>query len=180
MSDYAEDRFHRKLDAALARAGERDEVGIGAWANHDDPRDEWPNASDWTVSGIAGMLADANDDFWTAYHRVCAERGDDAADALGDQYKAMARRLLTTPALADWLDQRIEQAKAEALRVVRLVEADMAEVALKAWRSADARRGLSDHDALLAYADTLTRWSERFRMAFDGEDYRDDREVPHA
>lgn len=62
-----------------------------------------------------------------------------------------------------------------ALRVVRLVEADMAEVALKAWRSADARRGLSDHDELLVFAGAMTRWSERFRMAFDGEDYRTDR-----
>lgn len=36
----------------------------------------------------------------------------------------------------------------DALRIVRLVEAD---------------------------ADALTRWSERFRMAFDGKDYRADR-----
>lgn len=60
-----------------------------------------------------------------------------------------------------------------ALRVIRQVEADMSEEAFKAWRSADARRGLSDHDALLVHADALTRWSERFRMAFDGDYYRD-------
>lgn len=65
----------------------------------------------------------------------------------------------------------------EALRIVRLVEQDMAAAAFAAWRSANARRGLSDHDALLTYADALTRWSERLRMAFDGEDYRDDREA---
>lgn len=61
------------------------------------------------------------------------------------------------------------------LNLARLVEQDMAEAALAAWRSADARRELSDHAALEVYADALTRWSERLRMAFDGEDYRDDR-----
>ena len=69
----------------------------------------------------------------------------------------------------------VADAKAAALEVVRLVERDMAEQALAAWRSADARRGLSDHDALLMHADALTRWSERLRMAMNGEDYRADR-----
>lgn len=72
----------------------------------------------------------------------------------------------------------IAEARAEALRLPRQVEADMSDQAFAAWRSADARRGLSDHDALLAHADALTRWSERFRMAFDSEDYRTDREQP--
>lgn len=70
-------------------------------------------------------------------------------------------------------------AEKDALRIVRLVESDMAEQAMKAWRSADARRGLSDHEALLVYADALTRWSERLRMALNGEDYRD-RTIPPA
>lgn len=61
----------------------------------------------------------------------------------------------------------------DAVRLVRLVEKDMSDAASKAWRSADARRGLSDHEALLVYADALTRWSERFRMALDGDDYRE-------
>jgi hypothetical protein len=79
----------------------------------------------------------------------------------------------------DWLDAvlpliaaREAAARTEALTLVRQVEADMAQQALEAWRSADARRGLSDHAGLVVHADALTRWSERFRMAFDGEDYR--------
>ena len=71
----------------------------------------------------------------------------------------------------------IEQAEARgaerALSIVRLVERDMAKQALAAWRSADARRGLSDHLALEVHADALTRWSERLRLAFNGVDYRD-------
>lgn len=62
------------------------------------------------------------------------------------------------------------EARAEAaeatLREVRLVERNMAEQALQAWQSADARRGLADHAALEIYADALTRWSERLRLAF--------------
>lgn len=65
----------------------------------------------------------------------------------------------------------------DRLRVARMVEADMADAARKAWRSASARQGLSDHAALEVYADSLTRWSERLRMAFDGKDYRDDRDA---
>ena len=61
-----------------------------------------------------------------------------------------------------------------ALRIVRLVERDMAEQALAAWRSVDARHGLADHSGLIAHADALTRWSERLRMALNGEDYRAD------
>jgi len=66
-----------------------------------------------------------------------------------------------------------------ALAIVRLVERDMAEQALSAWRSADDRRGLSDHAAFIVYADALTRWSERLRMALNGEDYCD-RPTPPA
>jgi hypothetical protein len=58
--------------------------------------------------------------------------------------------------------------------IARKVESDMAAQARAAWRAAGARRGLSDHEALLVHADALARWSERFRMAFDGEDYRAD------
>jgi hypothetical protein len=76
--------------------------------------------------------------------------------------------------LAEALAPKVAEVRAEALRVVRQVEIDMSVQALEAWRSADARRGLSDHDALLVHADALTRWSERFRMAFDGDYYRDE------
>ena len=58
------------------------------------------------------------------------------------------------------------------MEIVRLVERDMAEQALRAWRSADARYGLRDHEALIIHADALTRWSERLRMALAGEYYR--------
>ena len=67
----------------------------------------------------------------------------------------------------------------DVLAIVRLVEQDMAEQALKARRAADARHGLSDHGALIIHADALTRWSERLRMALSGEDYRD-RSIPPA
>lgn len=72
------------------------------------------------------------------------------------------------------MERRAERAEA-ALRLARQVESDMSERALQAWRSADARRGLSDHAALEVHADALTRWSERFRMAFVGKDYRAER-----
>ena len=52
---------------------------------------------------------------------------------------------------------------------VRAVEESMAAHAVAAWRSADARRGLSDHAALEIHADALTRWSERLRMAMSGD-----------
>ena len=70
-----------------------------------------------------------------------------------------------------------EFAEKDALSIVQLVERDMAEQALSAWRSADARRGLADRHALIVHADALTRWSERLRMALNGEDYRD-RDIP--
>lgn len=60
------------------------------------------------------------------------------------------------------------QSKAETARV-RAVEESMAAHAMEAWRSADARRGLSDHAALEIHADALTRWSERLRMALRGD-----------
>lgn len=52
---------------------------------------------------------------------------------------------------------------------VRAVEQAMATHALEAWRSANARRGLADYEALVVHADALSRWSERLRMAFRGE-----------
>ena len=58
---------------------------------------------------------------------------------------------------------------ARADEQVRLVEQAMATHALEAWRSANARQGLSDHEALIAHADALTRWSERLRMALRGD-----------
>jgi hypothetical protein len=69
----------------------------GTWRNHDDPRDEWPSADDWTIEGVAGMLADAEDEFWTAYHRAYAGA---QAEALGTVHEAMARRIFTGPELA--------------------------------------------------------------------------------
>jgi hypothetical protein len=56
---------------------------------------------------------------------------------------------------------------------VRLIEQDMADQALLAWRSASARKGLADEAALTVYADALTRWSERLRMALNGIDWQD-------
>lgn len=78
------------------------------------------------------------------------------------------------------IERERREAGVRALVVARLVERDMADAASQAWRSANARRGLSDHEALLVYADALTRWSERFRMAFDGDDYREDRCQSHG
>lgn len=52
---------------------------------------------------------------------------------------------------------------------IREVERAMAAQALAAWRSAEARRGLGDYDALVQHADAMTRWSERLRMAMAGE-----------
>lgn len=52
---------------------------------------------------------------------------------------------------------------------IAAVDAAMSAQALAAWRSADARAGLSDYDALLQHADALTRWSERLRMAMRGD-----------
>jgi hypothetical protein len=70
-------------------------------------------------------------------------------------------------------DDQAHTAEKDALSIVRRVEEDMAEQAVMSWRSAEQRRGLADHEALLVYADALTRWSERLRMALKGEDYRD-------
>jgi hypothetical protein len=49
------------------------------------------------------------------------------------------------------------------------VEKAMAAQALAAWRTAGARVGLGDHNALVQHADAMTRWSERLRMAMAGE-----------
>jgi hypothetical protein len=86
------------------------EVLPGTWRNHDDPRDEWPGAEDWNPEHVAGILADAADEYWTALHATYDEGGD--TDALGSEYDAMARRIFTGPELA----AREAAARAEALR----------------------------------------------------------------
>lgn len=83
--------------------------------------------------------------------------------------------LMLAQALAPVLAAAVREGRAAELRVVRLVEQDMTESALEAWRSANAREGLADHEALLVHADALSRWSERLRMALEGKDYRADR-----
>jgi hypothetical protein len=123
-----EDSMHASLDAALARnSGPSAEdvealAGVGAWANHDDPRDEWPTAADWNLPGLAGILADAEDEFWTHYHRVCEERGEAAGDTIGTSYDAMARRILTGPELADLLAaaeaRGAERERQQAARII--------------------------------------------------------------
>ena len=49
------------------------------------------------------------------------------------------------------------------------VEKAMSAQAVAAWASAEARRGLSDYEALVQHADAMSRWSERLRMAMAGE-----------
>jgi len=58
--------------------------------------------------------------------------------------------------------------KSDPLAQVRMVEAAMSAQAKTAWRSAVSREGLSDHEALVAHADTLSRWSERLWLAMEG------------
>ena len=57
----------------------------------------------------------------------------------------------------------------EVLTQVRWVDEAIAARALAAWRSAAARQGLSDYDALVQHADSMSRWSERLRMALRGD-----------
>ena len=57
----------------------------------------------------------------------------------------------------------------EAVERVRALEEAMARRASEAWHNATARHGLSDQPALEQHADTLTRWSERLRMALRGD-----------
>jgi hypothetical protein len=126
-----------------------------------------PAADGGEVGALAALLGEPNQ-FGSVYVAHAQIR------------EALAEQVLASDWLADLRRTERAEGAREALRIVRLVEGDMAESALNAWRSADARRGLSDHDALLQHADTLTRWSERFRVAFDGEDYREDRAALEA
>ena len=57
----------------------------------------------------------------------------------------------------------------EVLTQVRWVDEAIAARALAAWRSASSRQGLSDYDALVQHADSMSRWSERLRMALRGD-----------
>jgi hypothetical protein len=143
------DTMHRSLDAALARPRETDAAEVEATIEHY----RWLRAN-LPLDNLGHITSCA------------AVEGDNCRCATFAQRLAAHDAQITAAA---------EQAAGERMRLVRQVEADMSEEALKAWRSAGARRGLSDHDALLVHADALTRWSERFRRAFDGDDYRDDR-----
>jgi len=60
-------------------------------------------------------------------------------------------------------EQSTEKAQVQA--VARAMSAH----ALAAWRSAEARRGLRDYDALVQHADAMSRWSERLSMAIRGD-----------
>lgn len=60
--------------------------------------------------------------------------------------------------------ERVETAEAQG-RGLRALEVEMADQALAAWRSAGARHGLADYDALVQHADAMSRWSERLRAA---------------